>query len=346
MKRFKRIGALILCAALFLSTTACYGDTTWVVKTDTQSIPAGVYISYVIDEYNNATNKVDSSKDVWSQQVEGKSVEQWVMDQAVERCRQYVAVNMLFDQLGMTMDDAANKTVKNTADNSWSQNQESYDKHGISYTSVKKLAEYTYKRAKVFDYYFETNGVEPTSEETIKSYFYDNYAKVKLLSVSRKDLTTGTAIADATLKEEVQGYVTRINQGEDMDTIIDEYTTNMYKAYGLSSYAPDTTDAARNVTLMEKGQTGVFENLSKLTFEQNTFGVPYVDDTSSTTYVYIAVRYDITKDPTIYDTDRSTVLQVIRGDAFAAKLNDAIKSVKFSINDSAVSRYSPKTFQS
>ena len=58
MKKFKRLFAGLLTAILLLSVTGCSGDTTWVFKTENDTVPAGVYLAYMMDAYNQAKTKL------------------------------------------------------------------------------------------------------------------------------------------------------------------------------------------------------------------------------------------------------------------------------------------------
>lgn len=344
MKKCKQLFAGLLAVGLLLSATGCSGDTTWVYKTENDTVPAGVYLSYLQSAYSDAQNQIDTEKDIWSQTIDDVPVEQWIINKASELTKQYIAVNLMFEDLGMTLGTEGANVAKTKADNYWSQNQSTYEANGISYASVQKLCENDYKTQKVFDYYYETNGVEAVSEDTIKEYFYDNFAKVKYLAVNRYDIKTGDKKDADELQKTVDGYVTEINKGTDIDEIIDAYITQVYKDYGLSDYEPDTSDSSRNVSLISKAQTGNLESFAKKTFEQTEYAIPYVDDSNSN-YIYLGERFDLTKDSSLYEKNRSSVLYQLRGDAYTKKLTDRLASVEITTNDEAVNRYSPKNLK-
>lgn len=344
MKKFKRLFAGLLSAVLLLSVTGCSGDTTWVFKTENDTVPAGVYLSYLKDAYAQAQSQVDSTKDIWSQKIDDLPVEQWIINKASKTTQQYIAINIMFDELGMTMGTEGKNTAKKTADTYWAQYQSNYEQNGISYASVLKVAESEYKTQKVFEYFYETNGKEPVSEETIKEYFYDNYAKVKYVAISKYDVKTGEKKDENELKKAVDDYVTQINKGTNIDEIIDSFVIQSYKDYGINDFKPDTSDSSRNVSLVGKKQTGVIEGFVKKTFEQKDYGKPYVDDTSSS-YIYLGARYDLTKDVELYQQNRTFVLHELRGGDFTQKIEDRLSTVQLTVNEEAVSRYSPKNLK-
>lgn len=344
MKKFKRLFAGLLTAILLLSVTGCSGDTTWVFKTENDTVPAGVYLAYMMDAYNQAKNQVDSNTDLWSQKIDDLSVEQWIINKTTKTTKQYVAVNIMFDELGMTMGTEGTNTVKKKADTYWAQYQKNYEKNGISFASVTKVAESEYKTQKVFDYFYEANGKEPVSEETLKEYFYANYAKVKYVGINRYNVKTGEKKDEAELKKAVEDYVTQINKGTDIDEIIDAYATQLYKDYGVANYKVDTTNARRNVALLSKQQTGPVKGFVKKTFEQTEYGIPYTDDSSSS-YIYLGARYDLKKDIALYTENRAAVLQELRGGDFTQKIEDRLSTVEITVNEEAINRYSPKNIK-
>lgn len=347
MNKCKRLLAGLMTAVLLFSVTACSGDTTWVMKTEDDTLPAGVYIAYLMDAYTEAKDKIDSTKDTWEQTIEDVSVEQWIVNRAVERAKQYIAVNIMYDELGMTLDTEADKVIKNQANIAWEQEQETFEKNGVAFSSVQKLAENNYKAEKLFNHFYEVDGVEAVSEETIQEYFYDNYAKVRLMSFSKVDMNTGETKDLDALNEQIDAYITRINKGENIDTIMDEYVAQTWKDYGLTEeYSPDTSDDSRNITLVNKNDTtSVRAGIIAKTFEQTEYGVPYTDDTSSS-FIYLAVRYDLAKDTTgLYEDNRAAVLYQLRGDEFESKLTEYASGVAIELNQESINRYSPKNLK-
>lgn len=344
MKKTMRFFAGLFTAVMLFSFTACSGDTTWAMKTETTTVPAGVYISYLIDSYNAALERIDSSKEVWDQQIDGVSTEQWIVDEATRQTKNYIAADLLFNELGLTLDTEAKNIIKTKADNYWASNQESCEKNGISFSSVEKLSENSYKAQAVFDYYYEKDGTEPVSDEAIKEYFYENYAKVKYVTISRTDVTTGEKIDEETLKKTVDGYVTEINKGKDIDEVIDSIYAKVYEDYGMGAYEPDTSDSSRNVSLVTRDQEGNLKGFAEKTFAQTEFNIPYTDE-SNDSYVYLGARYDLTKDNDIYEENRAGILYLLREDPFNAKLEAKWDGVGITVNDEAISRYSPKNLQ-
>lgn len=347
MNKCKRLLAGLMAVVLLFAATACHGDTTWVMKTENDTLPAGVYIAYLMDAYTEAQDRIDTTQDIWGQTIDDISAEQWMINRAVERARQYIAVNIMFNELGMTLDTEANNVIKNQANTAWEQGQEAYETNGIAFSSVQKLAENNYKAEKLFNHFYEVDGVEPVSEETIQQYFYDNYAKIRYMSFSKTDVTTGEAKDLDELNTQIDAYIARINSGEDIDTIIDQYIAQTWQDYGMTEeYSPDTSDESRNITLVNRNDTtSVRAGLIETTFEQTEYGVPYTDDSSSS-FIYLAVRYDLTKDTTgLYEENRATVLYQLRGDEFEARLTEYASGVTIETNQEAVNRYSPRNLQ-
>ena len=345
MKKIKGLLAGLLAAITLFSVTGCSEDTSWIAKTEDETIPAGVYLSYLMTAYNEAVDQVDTTKDIWEQKIGDVSFEQWITDKANNALRQYVAINLLFDELGMTMGEEGKRIAENQTDSYWEGYEDMYEANGISYASLLKMAEADYKTQKVFEYYYDKGGVEEVPDKEIRDYFYDNYAKVKYLTVNNYNLETGKQYTESEFKGVMDAYVTRINKGTDIDVIIDEYTAAIYKAYGFEEYKPDTSDSSRNVALLYKEQEGYLAHLAEMTFEQKEFNVPYVDDTSKDGSWYLCARYDLTKDEELYETNRDDILYQMRGSDYIEKLEERIASVDIELNVAAINRYSPRNIK-
>ena len=63
MKLFKLIAALGLAVLLSLSLTAC-SDTSWVYKTDDNTVSSGVYLGYLTTAYLNGQSEADFNKEL------------------------------------------------------------------------------------------------------------------------------------------------------------------------------------------------------------------------------------------------------------------------------------------
>ena len=71
---------------------------------------------------------------------------------------------------------------------------------------------------KVFDAYYEKNGISATDEKDIATYFYDNYGRFQIIQVSLKEGNGDKITTDEgkkAKKEQAQGYVDRLIAGED-----------------------------------------------------------------------------------------------------------------------------------
>ena len=79
---------------------------------------------------------------------------------------------------------------------------------------------------KVFDAYYEKNGISATDEKDIATYFYDNYGRFQIIQVSLKEGNGDKITPDEgkkAKKEQAQGYVDRLLAGEDYDKVYHEY---------------------------------------------------------------------------------------------------------------------------
>ncbi|MDE7226014.1 MAG: hypothetical protein K2N49_04045, partial [Ruminococcus sp.] len=85
--------------------------------------------------------------------------------------------------------------------------------NGVSLDSMLKMAENTYKEQAVFEYYYGFDGADGCSEEELKNYFDENYARVKYVTISLTDEEGEKVSADEErkLRNMADKYVKQIN---------------------------------------------------------------------------------------------------------------------------------------
>lgn len=345
MRRIKRAVAAALVSALALSFTACSGDTTWAAKTnDEVSITSGVYLTYLISAYSQAQNTLNASAStMWDQKIEEKDTATWITDKAVSMCKNHIAASLLFDELGLTLSEDDQKVIQNNIATFLEQNGTVYANNGAAEKSIRQVLTVSYKSDMIFDYYYSETGLEPVSEEQIRDYFYENYALIRYTSRSKLD-SSGNTLSEETLKatrEELDGYVTQLNRGDDFDTIIDEYRNSVVEQMGLdaSQYGADTSDPDRNKSLLQKSNASSSVLVAK-TFEQAEYNVPYLCEDDST--IYLSQRLDLAKEESYFEDYRDNVLKTMKDSDYQAKLDKALEGVLITFNDASLNRYSPK----
>lgn len=345
MRIIKRAVAAALVSALALSFTACSGDTTWAAKTnDEVSITSGVYLTYLISAYSQAQSVLNATADtMWDQKIEEKDTATWITDKAISMCKNHIAAGRLFEELGLTLSEDDQKVIQNNVDTFMEQNGTVYANNGAAEKSIKQVLTVSYQSDMIFDYYYSETGKEPVSVDEIQNYFYENYALVRYTTRSKLD-SSGNALSDTdmqTVRDELNGYITQLNRGDDFDTIIDDYRNTLIEELGLdaSQYGPDTSDPDRNKALLQKSNASSSVWV-ETTFQQTEYNVPYLCEDDNT--IYLSQRLDLSKETSYFDDYRDEVLKAMKDDDYQSKLDAALEGITVTFNDAAISRYSPR----
>lgn len=231
----KKIAAAVTAVVMMLGVSGCGESSTWVAKYKDQTVNAGVYLFYQTQAYEDAMTKLkkdneelDTSdlKAVKNLQIDGKSVSDWVKEQAMENIRIFCAVNEKFDEYGLAIDDEDKDQIKQMSDN-WEMIDQMYNfsGEGIGRDSLIAIQEFQLKQDKVFEHIYGKDGTEAYSDEEIKDYLSGNKARVKMITMDLKD-TEGEELDDNGKKEirtMAEDFVKRANKGEDFDKLKEEY---------------------------------------------------------------------------------------------------------------------------
>ena len=232
---------------------------------------------------------------------------------------------------------------------------------------------------KVFDAYYEKNGISATDEKDIATYFYDNYGRFQIIQVSLKEGNGDKITTDEgkkAKKEQAQGYVDRLLAGEDYDKVYHEYQDLVAKekaeaeaesnsgnssaaSSAASSVTSSTSETASDDTtssgtsgskeeehdhefLLGKTDTSPSEEFVKWAFELDTDkGGVYEDDS----VYYAVVRRDIKEREDWLTENHSNVLHVMKDDEYKAMLNETAKDYVLDLNNDALNKYKPENLK-
>lgn len=251
MNRLARTTAAVLTAAAVAVSTAGCADISTVGTIEGENIAAGVYIRYVMQAVSEADNEIDqqlseagqSASDIenfsyLNYNVQEKPYKDYVKDRAIELTKQHIAVQKRFEELGLELTDTEVSTEKEEIADMWNSEMnyygyslgitygDYYKNMGISRSSYQEVELNSMMSNKLFDKYYDENGITATDENDIKTYFNDNYGRFQIIEVS---LTEGDGSAietdegKAEMEKMANDYVDRIKGGEDFETVYHEY---------------------------------------------------------------------------------------------------------------------------
>lgn len=359
MKPCKQTLAALL-AALLLMTTGCVGgtDTAWVYRGGDISVPAGVYINYMITAYAEAANTVlqemyeadpnlDASKVKSSQilkgQVDGTNVPDYILDKARSNTLQFIGVEKRFAELGLQMDEIAAGSVNSEVSDTWSAYSETYESNGISENSLRLYSLNNVKKEQLFLALYGEGGELAPSRQEVEGFFAENYARADMMVFTKANIYSepdeaAVAEKNAGIKSTAEGYLQRLKGGEEIEELMYDYKLSMQ----------ETEEGKAGVKKVEKGSlTAIFGEEMRYYYGDTLVdgvlaapvGQPQIIEDD---YAYYMVnRLDILADSTDLDKMYNTLLKEMKTDEYEAMLAEA-GSAGLTVNDKALSRYQPK----
>ena len=226
MKNNKKLTAVITAVSLAATMSACSAPaigagTANAVTIDGYDVPAGVFIFYTLSAYNDAAsivakngeNTSPTTKEVEKAHIDNLEAAEWIQNKATDYCKNFVAIEKEFEKIGGTLSAEDLDEVKNGI--STYSSYSIYSDNGIGEESIRKILENESKSQYIFDYYYGFEGEKGVSEDELKDYFDENFARVKYVDISVTDSTTGEKLSDDEVqerKELAESYAKQINE--------------------------------------------------------------------------------------------------------------------------------------
>jgi len=204
------------------------------------------------------TSSTPTLKDVEKATIDGIKATDWIQNKATKYCTDLVTVEREFEKIGGELTeeevDAINDSVATAVENKL------LTENGIGEDSLRTIAESTYKSDHIFNYYYGTEGERGMSEEDLKEYFDNNFARVKCVSMSYLD-SEGNKLDESgkkEIREMADKYAENINKKTniqdklaEVDKSIDdynEYVEEQNAAAAEDDAAVTTTTASATTT--------------------------------------------------------------------------------------------------
>lgn len=343
--KFKKLGAVTLAAAVFVSSMAgCSKKTDWVMKSGDYTIGSGEYIYFVTSNTEKGLSKVNIStvskeyksdtKKLFKSTIEGKSANDWIKDMSLEQAKNMLGARIEFDNLGLSFDasDTAQNKQKYMQEYGMNATSKHYDEIGISQESYQDMVEDQAKYDKVYDYYYGENGQEKISDEQKDEYTRNHGANFKSITIFKKESTSFSQYQKGerrTADQQIEITKKMIDEGKNIDDINKDYqnskgiedVSELGKTYLYED--DDTKDQVTMDAVFNKAQLG---------------GAPVIVETDE--WYKIIQRVDI-NDKTC-ESNRDTSAKKVSYDAFKEKLDKSAEDKGYTQNNSAISKYSPK----
>ncbi len=403
MKLVKKIIAAIMAVTMLASIAGC-ADVTSMGTIDGREIKAGVYLWFVNAAMDEAQTEVNeqlealgtSSSSIenfnfFDYKVQEKPFSQYVEERSMEFIKQHVGVQKKFEEMGLTITAEEKDEIKENAKDLWESEMsyygysmgitygESYEAIGISRKSYETVQLVNKMRNKLFDAYYDTNGVSATDEKDINVYFNDNYGRFQIIQI---DLEEGdgskieTDEGKAIMKKLAQSYLDRLNKGEDYDTVYHDHEDYVAEQKKLaeeaekdesassdssvtSSEATSTTSSAaddNNSSGSEDESEAAHDHDFLLGIEDTQPSEEFIEwafklkDDEGGIYededvYFVVVRKNLDERKDWYEKYRLEILHEMKDEEFDDLLNDYSKDLAVDFSDAAMDAYKPENIK-
>ncbi len=284
--RLKLLPAALLAVAACIVFTGCGQQYATAGTINGEEIPAGLYLSMQYSNYTTAKSKVeDSEKDVFRQKIDGESAKKWIQQQTEEKLAEYVCVEQMCFERGITLSEENQSTMQQMMSNL--QGAEGlYEVNGIGTTSLMKVGVNQLLKEQLFLELYGPEGDKAVSDEALKTGYEEKNANISYIMVPRLQVTEeeeGAEAADDRLAETeavAQKMLDGLKSGKTMEEVTEAYLPEAYEiaereytdttpasamgtsymAYEPATTAEDESDTEYLVQLKEDkvGDFGVF----------------------------------------------------------------------------------------
>ncbi len=343
MKMIIKVAAIILCIAVIF--TGCSGPD-WAAKCGDDTMPAGMYISYLMSAYTNSFSMVsDTDTDIFKQQIEGQDAADWMISNAKSEVSRYYAVKDLFDEYSLSLDSDTAAYVDYVVDYQWGYYGSIYESNGVSKSSMHSVIESNARESELFNYLYGADGIKAVSDEELGAVFADNYMKYRLISIDKggNETQEDNASDDSSGNDDVSeteadpitlltGYKDRVEAGESFEQIIYEYNGD--------ETAQFTSGMFDTISLKESG--ALPEQLEKKLAEAEP-GSLILHEGDET--VYLIQPLDILENHSDIEYYRSQLVSLLKGDEYEEMIKQKSESLSVEFNEAAIKKYSPKSIK-
>ena len=242
---------------------------------------------------------------------------------ATNMCIRYVALNSTVKQMELELTPAEKANCSDESNALWEIYRTHYEKLGVGKETFIKLHLSDAYREKLRLYLYDKDGTSPISDDALKSYFYENYVAVKVISgyLYTYDVYGNESAYTDEEKQEIEKTYTeacsKINNGLTIDFIYPSLSAD-------DDSASDTLNTEVITESTPYYPAGFYEKARSLDVGKS--GVFVFDD-----YIYLVYRENILGDSSLLDDYRSECLTAVSEAPLKTEIDrmcNAYKSVR------------------
>lgn len=333
MSFLKRMAAGVLAVILAVSLAGCNikAKPEIVAQSEHYDVTAGIYIALMVDAISIADDATDvngKNVDKWDGEIYGQSYDEWVTEQTKRSVLLYLGIMEYYDSQGLTLTDQDRTSIEDAADYAMGDYYRyyytDYYTSGVTTSSYRHIAERDVKKNTLFNAIYGASGTQPVYNEEIDEFWDEHVAKFQYLAFVKNSTYSEERLAE--LKEEAQGYVDRINNGESFDDVYADYA--------------ETTEAVSkdDVRYFYETEYNLVPALKDALFNQCTPGGDAVL-VESNRWFYVVYRHDHLSDD-MKESARNTNLQRMKRSEFEDYILDWVdQNLTVTWNDNMLDKY-------
>lgn len=343
MNLMKKLAAAGMAVVLGAAMTACHtGEgTKWVARAGDLEVPAGIYIDKLYSQYYTVTDTFADENGALpdkplQQQIDGVPVTQKIIDAAKEDLGKYIAAEVKFAELGLELPETDVHQTDAMIESYWPYIGTSYTTNGISKESYRSTVLNEAKKNQIFLSIYDSGGPEEVPESELREKFEKDVAKIIVVPLqlgASEDEAKKQEEADKT-RAKIDEYYKMLADGTDMEEVY-------FQARKDASDDPDSVERPEPGSLFNfviRDTSSYDEKITEAIFNAE-IGKPVKVENDTTAYLFM--RYDVSENPEDFNSRRATLLNLLRQDAFEAKLDEWAQSIEITYNEEAFKRYTP-----
>lgn len=291
IQKLTRLAAVVTAAAAVAVMSGC-SDTSWAIKINGAKIPTGLYVYQIITDVNSYISYYGSSVD-WTQKDGNTTVEQEVINHAIETSKQLYAIEQLCKKEKVTLSSSEKTSADSQANNAYTTNTNSFTKNGVSLTSINRYYEDTSLAQKLYTHYYGANGTKKVSDAVIDKYSAD-YVRVKhiffntndssnkaLTGANRQKVTDKANSIFAQVQKDPSKFDTLMSKNTEDTTGLSKYPDGYTFKKNDTQYVKEFVQAANSMKIGEirlvKSSLG-YHIMEKLALDKNTMSSQYYQE--------------------------------------------------------------------
>ena len=180
MKHAKMI-ALMLCTVLTLSLAGCAGAPAAVVTVDGSDVPAGLYLMYQLQAYNDATAKLtDYKANVLKSEIEGVNGSEWIHTKTIASLQRFTYIEKQFAEAKLSFSEDETKTLEAQVESNFTANEKLLAANGIGKETYRTSFMNEAKYQLLLGKYAEENEI---SDADAKAFMDKTYVRAQMLTL-------------------------------------------------------------------------------------------------------------------------------------------------------------------